>query len=667
MVADRAGWRGRWVLATGTAAIAATVLDGWLLQRERGYFTGGFLSVDHISGPTEAVAFLAGSLLADVAVVGVFTTVALWILGSRRTPPAVTIGAAVLLGLVPILIADLVSYQIFSYLGDAFDFDLMFDLTGRSPMELLAVSSAHLVRLGWMIGAAAVAIAAVVWTVRRRPAFVAGGPARPSLIRALPLPLALLLVGGVGTALLRASSDVLDNGFRRKPSSRWLGRAVELLTDVDRDGYGALGRPEDPNLFDSRVRPYAIDVPGNGIDEDGVAGDLPASAAPYRELAGGSSIWRSTPDVILVVLESFRADAVGARYEGKPVTPVLDELARRGISASRAYSHNGYTVQSRRHIFAGSTADVRGDATLLDDFKAHGYEAAYFSAQDESFGGPRQAVGFDRADVSYDARREPELRFTTYSTAGSLAIPYTVLGDRIGAFLKNRAAGRPLFLYVNFQDTHFPYHHRQIQPLINDTVLPQSEITPDRAAAVRAMYLNTAANVDRAIGRVLTEARSSLARDPAVIVLSDHGESLFDEGFLGHGYTLNDAQTRIPLVVANLPITIEEPFGEADLRNAIDAGLAAEPEAAPVPVLRTTPSKEVFQYLGTFERPRQIALTGMNGRIIYDFRAAQVQTLDREWRRPEALEAPAKQEFVRLVQTWERMILARRAGAAEDN
>src|SRR6185295_20331887 len=97
----------------------------------------------------------------------------------------------------------------------------------------------------------------------------------------------------------------------------------------------------------------------------------------------------------------------------------------------------------------------------------------------------------------------------------------------------------------------------------------QAEITPDRADAVRAMYLNTAANVDAAIGRVLGMVRQAVGREPAVIVLSDHGESLFDEGFLGHGYALNEAQTRVPFVAEGLPLSLAQPFGHAGVRQAI--------------------------------------------------------------------------------------------------
>ena len=102
------------------------------------------------------------------------------------------------------------------------------------------------------------------------------------------------------------------------------------------------------------------------------------------------------------------------RVDGQPVTPVLDEL-RAGGSRRYAYSHNGYTVQSRHHIFAGSVAGLRGATTLIDDFNATGYETAYFSGQDESFGGADVDVGFARASVSYDARQDRDRRYSTFA------------------------------------------------------------------------------------------------------------------------------------------------------------------------------------------------------------------------------------------------------------
>lgn len=656
-------WIAQWAGVTVAVSTVATTFDATLLQYGRSYFTGGFLASDYITRPSEALAFLTGSFVTDAAATGVVVWAALWLLGRLAVPRPLALGAAFLLALVPVLVANFVQYELMTYLGDAFDFRLLFDLSGRSPGEIVAVSSAHVTRMAWLAAAVGAPTALALWiTLRHIPAH-GRMLEHASLPRSSVVPLITFLAGTVIMTLLRSGSDVLDNGLRRKPAGRLLGSVVETVTDVDGDGYGMIGRPDDPNLFDGHVRPYALDIPGNGIDEDGVGGDLPSTVEPYREAPLRPVTWRSKPDVVLIVLESFRADARGAMFGGKPVTPVLDALAAQGITPRVAYSHNGYTVQSRRHIFSGSIADIRGSDTLIDDFKRQGYEVAYFSGQDESFGGPQQGVGFERADVAYDARADRQRRYTDFSTAGSLAVPYSVLEERIAAFLDERRTDGPLFLYVNFHDTHFPYYHRGIQPLINASIVAQSRIAPDRADEVRAMYMNTASNVDHAIGMVLTHVRNALGREPGVIVLSDHGESLFDEGFLGHGYALNDAQTRIPLIVANLPLTIEEPFAQADLRDAIGKALELYTPGAE-PILTTTSSRTVFQYLGQIARPAQIALTGVAGRIMYDFRERKARIGNGEWRRPESLNTEDHAAFLRLIQTWERMMLARQAAGS---
>jgi hypothetical protein len=216
---------------------------------------------------------------------------------------------------------------------------------------------------------------------------------------------------------------------------------------------------------------------------------------------------------------------------------------------------------------------------------------------------------------------------------------------RVTEFLAGRNGDRPLFLYVNFHDTHYPYHHAGIEPLLGTPVLAEADISPANQAALLQMYLNTAANVDRAIGETLAAVERRLGRRPAAIVTADHGESLFDEGFLGHGYALNDSQTRIPLIVRGLPIVIAQPFGQSDLRDAIGAALAStEQHAAPRVVDRA--DKSVFQYLGTIDRPRQIAVRTPDGSLVYDFRTGLV--------------APAQVDRITaLVHWWERMIVAR--------
>jgi glucan phosphoethanolaminetransferase (alkaline phosphatase superfamily) len=662
---DTAPWLVDWIAITCVTGIVITLMDAALIERKLSYFSGGFLSEDHITGFGQAAAFVTASLLADMAIGGVIVAVVLWLCGNARIVRRLAVPATCVAVLVPAVVANFITYQLLQYLGDAFDFSLMFDLAGRSPSEILAVSSTHLFWFGGLASVAAVGIAGAVTILRSRGRSVLSRVERVTFRRALAPAAILLCLGLVGTTALRLGSVVVNTGVQWKPAGRLLGGAVQTASDFDRDGASMFSRPGDPALFDARIRPYAADLPGNGIDEDGVGGDLPASLPPYTEPPVQTAPWRIKPDVILVFLESVRADVIGQSYDGHPVTPTLNAIAAAGVSSARAYSHNGFTVQSRQHLFTGSVADIRGRRTLIDDFAAQGYQTAYFSAQDESFGGAPYDIGFARADVAYDARMDVDRRYTAFTTPGSLAVPYQVVVERVSSFLRERSRDKPLFLVLNIQDTHFPYRHATIRPILSAVALDRFEIAPARAEALRAMYLNTTRNVDDALGGVLDQARTALGRDPGVIVLSDHGESLYDEGFLGHGYALNDAQTRIPLIVANLPIVVEEPFGQADLRDAIaHAFVTAAPGAGPQ--LQQNPSKSTFQYLGSVEHPAQIALTSLDGQVAHDFRTGRARIDRAGWRRPEALAPDEFNRWRQLVRQWEQMVLARaerRSGA----
>jgi hypothetical protein len=225
-------------------------------------------------------------------------------------------------------------------------------------------------------------------------------------------------------------------------------------------------------------------------------------------------------------------------------------------------------------------------------------------------------------------------------------------------FLAARRRDTPLFHYVNFHDTHFPNQHQYIEPLVSNVVVPQGDIAPRNMAALRTMYLNTAANVDRAIGRVLDAVRRTQEREPGVVVLGDHGESLFDEGFLGHGYALNEAQTRIPFVVANLPVDVRQPLGQADLRDLLWRALTKGGDDKQ-PTLVTDPSRAVFQYLGNIPRPAEIAFTRQGHQVLYDFRERRARIDGGSWASTDMLPTAQRSAWLDLVTTWERMMLSR--------
>lgn len=632
-----------------------TAIDGVLLERSKGFFRGGFLSTDHLEGLPQTAVFLAVSILTDAALIGAVIALVAWVLSWTRLRPWARSAAGAVVAVGSLVAHDVVSYEITRYLGDAFDLGLMFDLVGRNPREILAVTSGHLFLPAITLFVACGAVAGLIWVVHR------WSPADRDLSGREPIVIpALVALGGVLVfGVAAAASDVLENGLLRKPAGQALAFVVNRASDVDFDGYGIVGRLADPAPFNAAVFPYALDVPGDGIDEDGVGGDLPARLPPFEDAPVARRPFTRKPDVVLFVLESFRADVVGASYDGKPITPVLNDLAARGLSHHAAYSHNGYTVQSRFHLFTGALAAPPGAPTLIDDFKANGYRVAYLSGQDESFGGEKYDIGFSRADVARDAREDPSLRYTTGSTPGSMAVPLTVVERRVRELLASTPPDSPLLLCVNFHDTHFPYWYDGLQTLTSATHLSRGRIEPGERPRLWAMYTNTAANVDHAIGTVIDDVRETRKKEPGIVVIADHGESLFDQGFLGHGYGLNDVQTRVPFVVANLPMALPDPFVQADLRGALLAAMTSEPGGADAPsTVPRAAGLPVFQYLGTLTRPSQVAFLESGGRFIYDFRSGRVQTRDK-WFPPDELPKSEHDRFLDLIRYWERIQLVR--------
>jgi hypothetical protein len=292
--------------------------------------------------------------------------------------------------------------------------------------------------------------------------------------------------------------------------------------------------------------------------------------------------------------------------------------------------------------------------TLVDDFRALGYQVALFSGQDDSYGDGMRLMGTARADRHHDARQDRAERIGRGASAGALQIPDRLLLRRIGEFLAERDSARPLFLYVNLVDAHFPYHHESLDDLLGVEPIGRHQIRADRSALVYATFANAAANVDRSVGRLLEQVRAHTGEEPAVIVTADHGEAMYERGFLGHGHSLDDEQTRVPLVVRGIGGEWPEPLGIADVRGLLRRHL---PDAGPGARVRFVPdpSRTVLQFVHELARPRRIALRSLDARVEYDLAGAGLV------RQGEG--APG---FEALVHAWEatRLALAARSDPA---
>jgi hypothetical protein len=196
-----------------------------------------------------------------------------------------------------------------------------------------------------------------------------------------------------------------------------------------------------------------------------------------------------------------------------------------------------------------------------------------------------------------------------------------------------------------------------MQNILGGTPLLPSQIAPSRRGDLWRTYLNAASNVDAAVGRVIDVVHRTLHVRPAVVIISDHGESLFDHGFVGHGYALDEAQTRVPFIVSGLPVRITTPFGQSQLRDALSDALSGkEPIDAP-PMVEPGTSGRVFQYLGPLDTPGQIGWLTSEGGFTFDFRTNLVHLWDTNVRADQLKGAP-QNSFEELVHTWESLQLA---------
>jgi arylsulfatase A-like enzyme len=236
------------------------------------------------------------------------------------------------------------------------------------------------------------------------------------------------------------------------------------------------------------------------------------------------------PNVILVTLDSTRADRVGFLGSRKGLTPSLDSLARQAMVFEHAYSQAPLTVESTATILTGvypqthraSALSVPLAATipyLPDLLHGGGYRTAAFvgSILLDPRNGPFQgyARGFDSYDAAFHLPRRGEDRYQSVERQGSQVVA------RAAKWLESRPQG-PFFLWVHLQDPHAPY------------------ASYDRAIAAE----------DAAAGKLLNALRDQKLYDAALIVIaSDHGEALGSHAEDTHGFFLYDDTIHVPLVV----------------------------------------------------------------------------------------------------------------------
>lgn len=313
-------------------------------------------------------------------------------------------------------------------------------------------------------------------------------------------------------------------------------------------------------------REPAPDEAGPPPAADGAAEAGPRSAA-------------ERPDVVLLTVDTLRADALGAYGSDLGLTPTMDAIAARGTVFERALATSSWTVPSVASLVTGRHPEEHGAdrgvveagqvvgqpglprslVTLAETFREGGYATAAVLANAHLGGELGYREGFDH------------FRNLGFSSARGV----------IKWLERNRAelgqSDRPRFVWIHLFDPHHPYlvHERDFARLLPPEVaagdgaaraealarelaglsmaelLARTDLEPGSPglAALRAAYLGEVAHTDRALARVL----ELLEVDPdraLVVLTADHGEELRDHGLLGHRVSLYSELVRVPLVVS---------------------------------------------------------------------------------------------------------------------
>jgi hypothetical protein len=590
--------------------IAVTLVFELLLaERKYALFGGGFGQSQTLDTPLEIGAFLIGLLLCQIVLFLLLYRLLRRLHRKRPDSPLFHFNFLFFVGAgwLAVLVGK---YQALAFFSDAMSFQIIRNLGGGSLTDALlySLSEAGLMLIGG--GLALLFYAGIRFFFRRRWREAA---ALPDYWRLTRRQLAALLVATPFVLFAVNRVDDSRAALSRFNSVTAISFVLEQATDFDRDGYSLFSFPIDRQPFDGSRHPYALDIPGDGIDQDGLAGDFSFSgSAPAPQTAIIPAARR--PNVILIVLESTRADGIGRQVDGRPLTPVLDALATHGSAAPRAYSHVGFTTASLQSLFTGTLAPLDDRQSLVRDFLANGYEVGTFSGQAEDFGDTATLVGLRRGQIFVDGTQLKDQRSGAFAAQGSVNIDGKVLlrefDRRLG---RPEAWQRPHFLYFNLQSAHFPYFNPGMDRVLPGEPIARGDINAGNRERVAHTYWNAIAYNDRLIGALIERLRRLGVLDNTIVVVTaDHGESLFDDGFLGHGHMLNEQQTRIPFIMSMPGVAIPAVIGLDDMRALILRAAGAQ-VAAPT-------GQPIFQFLGSLDRPGAIGTIDANGRrLVFDF------------------------------------------------
>lgn len=266
--------------------------------------------------------------------------------------------------------------------------------------------------------------------------------------------------------------------------------------------------------------------------------------------------------LLLITLDTTRADRIGCYGDRLAKTPALDALAAEGVLFANCYSPVPLTLPAHCSLFTGRWPMAHGvrnngsyklgeaETTLAEKLSAAGYDTAALIAAYVL----KSKFGLAQGFAAYD----DQLGFEEKAGNIDAQIPADRVYAKFRTWLENDHR-RPFFLWAHFYDAHKPY------------APPEAYLQ----AAAGDAYRGEVAYVDHYIGRMVADLKErGLFAHTLIVIVGDHGEGFGEHGEHGHGIFCYDESLKVPLIFANAGVPkkaarIRQPMSMVDVMPTV--------------------------------------------------------------------------------------------------